>query len=138
VLMYVDSDVCFYADPRAILDQLGAASIAITSHRFSPDRQDLVRYGRFNSGWVMFRRDAEGLACLRRWADDCFAWCHDRVEDGRFGDQGFLDAWPERYPALTVVEHKGVNLAVWNVDNYTRGYGDTIHNSGGTAPRALS
>jgi putative methyltransferase (TIGR04325 family) len=118
-LMYVDSDVHFYADPRAALDRLGAASIAITAHRFSADRLDLVKYGGFNSGWVVFRRDAEGMACLRQWADDCLAWCHDRVEDGRFGDQGFLDAWPERYPALAVVEHKGVNLAVWNVDNYT-------------------
>jgi len=117
-MMYFDSDRYFYADPRAALDQVGAASIAITEHRFSPDRLALAKYGRFNSGWSMFRRDADGMACLRRWADDCLARCHDRVEDGRFGDQGFLNAWPDRYKSLAIVANKGINLAVWNVDNY--------------------
>src|SRR5262249_25518156 len=38
--------------------------------------------------------------------------------DGRFGDQKYLDAWPDRYPSLKIIEHKGFNLAYWNVHNY--------------------
>jgi hypothetical protein len=116
---YIDADLYFYADPRPLLDSLGTASVAITPHRFSPDHAADAQYGRFNLGWVTFRRDQEGLACLGQYRDDCVAWCHDRVEDGRFADQGYLDTWPGRYPSLAIIEHKGVNLALWNVDNYT-------------------
>jgi|SRR5580658_1380678 putative methyltransferase (TIGR04325 family) len=117
-LTYVDGDLYFYGDPRGVLASIGTASIALTPHRFAPDREADIRYGQFNAGWVTIRRNAEGLACLRRWADDCASWCHDRVDNGRFGDQGYLDAWPGRYPSLAIIDHKGVNLALWNVDNH--------------------
>jgi hypothetical protein len=115
---YLDSDLCFYADPRLVLDLIGPAAIAITPHRFSPAHLGNTHYGRFNAGWFSVRRDAEGLACLQRYRDDCVGWCHDRVEDGKFAEQGYLDAWPERYESLAIITHKGVNLALWNVDNY--------------------
>ena len=117
-LTYIDADLYFYADPRPLQQAVGAASIAITPHRFSPDRLADACYGRFNVGWVSIRRDAEGLACLEHYRRDCLAWCHDRVEPGRYADQGYLDRWPERYRSLAIVEDKGVNLALWNVDNY--------------------
>jgi hypothetical protein len=116
---YIDADLYFYADPRPMLASIGAASIAITPNRFSPEHAADAQYGRFNVGWMTFQRDREGLACLVRYRDDCVAWCYDRVEDGRFADQGYLDTWPDRYASLSIIEHKGVNLAQWNVDNYT-------------------
>ena len=119
IATYIDADLYFYADPRPMRDSLGTASIAITPHRFSPDHEADAQYGRFNVGWVTFQRDREGLACLGHYRDECVAWCHDRVEDGRYADQGYLDEWPDRYASLAIIEHKGVNLALWNVDNYT-------------------
>jgi hypothetical protein len=116
---YIDADLYFYADPRPMVDSLGTASIAITPHRFSPDHAADAQYGRFNVGWVTFKRSREGLACLGQYRDECVAWCHDRVEDGRYADQGYLDAWPDRYASLAIIEHKGVNVAPWNVDNYS-------------------
>jgi putative methyltransferase (TIGR04325 family) len=117
-LTYIDADLYFYADPRPLQQTSSAASIAITPHRFSPDRLADACFGRFNVGWVGIRRDPEGLACLERYRQDCLAWCHDRVEPGRYADQGYLDTWPEQYRSVAIVEHKGVNLALWNVDNY--------------------
>jgi hypothetical protein len=116
---YIDADLYFYADPRPMLASMGAASITITPNRFSPDHAADAQYGRFNVGWMTFQRDREGLACLSRYRDECVAWCYDRVEDGRFADQGYLDTWPDRYASLSIIEHKGVNVALWNVDNYT-------------------
>ncbi len=77
-----------------------------------------MQYGLFNVAWITYRRCAEGLACLNAYKADCTAWCYDRVEDGRFGDQKYLDAWPSRYPNLKIIEHKGFNLAIWNIHNY--------------------
>ena len=75
-------------------------------------------FGRFNVAWLTYRRCPEGLYCLNNYKSDCAAWCYDRVEDDRFGDQKYLDAWPDRYPSLRIIEHKGFNLANWNIHNY--------------------
>jgi hypothetical protein len=117
-ITYIDGDLYFFASPRPILDQLGDASVAITPHRFSFEFRNHHVFGRFNVAWVTYRRCAEGLDCLNVYKADCTAWCYDRVEDGRFGDQKYLDSWPGRYPSLKIIEHKGFNLANWNIHNY--------------------
>ncbi len=115
---YVDADLCFFSSPRPVLDATAEASVAITPHNFSPRLRDKIVYGRFNVGWMSFRRCPEGLDCLQAYKANCLAWCHDRLEDGRFADQRYLDAWPDAYPGLAIVTHKGVNAAPWNADNY--------------------
>jgi hypothetical protein len=77
-----------------------------------------VQYGLFNVAWITYRRCAEGLDCLNTYKAECTAWCYDRVEYGRFGDQKYLDTWPSRYSALKIIDDKGVNLAIWNLHNY--------------------
>jgi hypothetical protein len=117
-ITYIDADLYFFTSPRPVLDALGKASVAITPHRFSFEHRNHVQYGVFNVAWITYRRCAEGLDCLNAYKADCAAWCYDRVEDRRFGDQKYLDAWPLRYPALKIIHHKGFNLAIWNVHNY--------------------
>ena len=115
---YVDADLYFFSSPQPVLDATAQASVAITPHNFSPEMHDKFVYGRFNVGWMSFRRCPEGLDCLAAYKANCLAWCYDRVEDGRFADQRYLDAWPETYPGLAIVTHKGVNAGPWNADNY--------------------
>jgi hypothetical protein len=117
-ITYIDGDLYFYTLPRPVLNELGEASVAISPHRFSFEFRNHYVFGRFNVAWLTYRRCAEALDCLNTYKADCTAWCYDRVEDGRFGDQKYLDAWPEHYPSLKIIEHKGFNLANWNIHNY--------------------
>jgi hypothetical protein len=117
-ITYIDSDLYFFTSPRPVLEQLGDASVAITPHRFSFEFRNHIMFGRFNVAWLTYRRCTEGLDCLNTYKADCAAWCYDRVENARFGDQKYLDAWPGRYPSLKIIEHKGFNLANWNMHNY--------------------
>ena len=117
-ITYVDADIFFFASPQELLDSLGAASVAITPHRFSFEYRNHAIYGLFNVAWITYRRCDEGLECLNAYKNDCVAWCYDRPEDGRFADQKYLDSWPGRYPSLKIIDHKGVNLAIWNVHNH--------------------
>lgn len=119
LITYLDADLYFYSSVQPLFEEIGTHSIAIIGHRFLPQFADEAVHGIYNVGWLSFRRDEQGLACLRLWREQCLAWCYDRVEDGRFADQKYLDDWPTRYDNLIVLSHKGANLAGWNLGNYT-------------------
>ena len=118
-ITYLDADLSFYADPQAIFDRMGACSIGLAPNRYSADHAGYVCYGLYNVGWITFRATSEGLRCLGDYQRDCVAWCYDRVEDGRFADQAYLDRWPQTYAGVHVIDMKGVNAATFNVDSYT-------------------
>ena len=118
---YVDADMAFFADPKPIFDAMDAAhaSVLITAHRFPPWLWHYERHGKFNVGILSFRNDVAGRRCLDDWRTRCLAWCHDRVEDGKYADQKYLDDWPVQLgSALLVLSHPGVNLAPWNWQNH--------------------
>jgi hypothetical protein len=102
-----------------VFDAIGDASIGITPHRFTPKTQaSHGRFGRFNVGWLSFRRDNHGIACINWWREQCLAWCHDRVEGERYADQKYLDQFEQRFENVCAIAHLGANLAPWNVDQY--------------------
>lgn len=117
-LTYIDADLMFYSSVLPLFEEIGSASIAMIEHRFTPDLQYLEAKGRFCVEWVSFRRDEEGMFCLRRWRDQCLEWCYDRLEDGRMGDQKYLDEWPMRYSSTHILQHAGAGLAPWNYPQY--------------------
>jgi hypothetical protein len=118
LITYLDADLFFFASPAPLFEELGDGSIAIIGHRFSQHMRHLQKFGIFNVGWLSFRRDDDAFACLYWWRERCIEWCYDREEDGRFADQKYLDDWASRFKNVVVLEHKGANLAPWNVSNY--------------------
>jgi hypothetical protein len=118
-LTYLDADLMFFSDVEPIFQEIGEASIAIIEHRFIPRLSHLVAYGRFNVEWVSFVRNEVGIACLKKWRDQCIDWCFARLEDGKLGDQKYLDDWPKTYAAdVHIIQHKGAGVAPWNFSNY--------------------
>lgn len=115
MLTYLDADLYFFGTPEAVYEEIGPASIAITPHRFPTSLAHLERYGRYNVGWVSLRHDPTGLACAADWADQCASWCFNRLEDDRYADQKYLDAWDRKFPGVVSLRHPGVNVAPWNV-----------------------
>lgn len=118
MLTYLDADLYFHKSPEPLFEELGEGSIGIIGHRFPAGKEDLVKAGIFNVGWVSFRRDEQGLACLSWWRERCLEWCYDRFEDGKFADQKYLDAWPSMFSGVRILQHKGANLAPWSIAQY--------------------
>jgi hypothetical protein len=119
LITYLDADLYFFSSVESIFDEIAGSSIAIIEHRFHRLKKKNLRYGKFNVGLVSFRRDDQGLSCLEWWKDQCISWCYDRLEGDRFADQKYLDQWPSLFKNVVVLMNKGVNLAPWNIGNYT-------------------
>jgi hypothetical protein len=109
----------FFSDPGPLYAELGDDSVLIVPHRYTADREHWTKTsGVYNVEWLTFRNEERGLTALRWWHDRCIEWCYNRVEDGKFGDQMYLDDWPERFRGVHVLEHPGGGLAPWNVERY--------------------
>jgi hypothetical protein len=115
---YVDADLFFWSDPQPIFGEMGSGSILIIPHRFPPHLRHMELHGIYNVGLLSFRNDKLGRECLEWWRARCLEWCYDRIEDGKFADQKYLDDWPTRFEGAVVLSHKGANLAPWNWMNY--------------------
>jgi hypothetical protein len=120
ILTYLDSDLFFYSNPAPIFQEIeDGSSVLLTEQRHPPHWPTASEhYGNYNAGFISFRKDENGQRCVAWWRDCCLEWCFDRVEPGRFGDQKYLDEWPNRFDGVRVCSHKGANLAFWNWTNY--------------------
>jgi hypothetical protein len=115
-ITYLDADLFFFADPAPLFREMGSAPVAIIGHRFPARLAALEVYGMFNVGWLSFRRDARAFECLAWWQQRCLEWCYDRVEDGRFADQKYLDDWPTSFPGTVELKNGGAGVAPWNLE----------------------
>jgi hypothetical protein len=119
---YIDSDLYFYSDPAVLLSELDQhnKNVLITEHRFSwlPRLYGEKRAGRFCVQFITFRNEESSLKILNKWSEQCITWCFSRYEDGKFGDQKYLDEWPSAYPNIHILEHQGGGIAPWNLGRY--------------------
>lgn len=118
ILTYLDGDLFFFSSPEPIFAEFEGHSSLIIAHRFPPLRRHMEIYGVYNVGWLTFRRDADGLACLGWWRDRCLEWCYDKLEDDRFADQKYLDRFAQLFDGVLSLEHPGANLAPWNLGTH--------------------
>jgi hypothetical protein len=118
VITYLDADLFFFSDPVPVYEELGENSILIVGHRFPPHLRHKEDKGIYNVGLLSFRRSDDGLQCLNWWRERCIEWCYDRIENGRYADQKYLDDWPTRFRGVVVLQHKGAGLAPWNITGY--------------------
>jgi len=71
--------------------------------------------GKYCVQFVTFKNTETSLKLLHDWRQDCLDWCFNRYEDGKFGDQLYLDYWSLQYPKLIHEEqNRGIGLAPWN------------------------
>lgn len=115
---YVDADLYFYQNPAILFDEMGNKSILLTEHRYPPKFNRTSLSGIYCVQFITFVNDENGMKALNWWRDACIDWCYDRYEDGKFGDQKYLDDWLIRFKDVHVLQHLGGGLASWNVEQY--------------------
>lgn len=113
-ITYLDSDLMFFSSPKVVFDEFEQkrASVGLAPH--------FTKYpwtGKYCVQYVYFKNDEDGRNCLRWWRDECLKWCYSRVEDGKYGDQKYLDYFADLYNHVCETENRGVGVAYWNMND---------------------
>lgn len=121
---YIDADCYFFDDPGDVFDiiESGNYSVGIVEHRYRHDKdyQDhIVSDGRFNVAFNVFRNEENSLKILNEWKKQCLEQCTNKPIGGCFGDQLYLNEWPDKYERVYIIENHGIDVAPWNVNNYS-------------------
>lgn len=126
---YVDADLWFRKDPTAIFEEFenSGKSVLITDHAYAPEYDLSDTFGQFCVQFMVFVRD-ESEMVREWWADRCLEWCFNRLEDGKFGDQKYLDDWSVLFKdQVHVLRNKELALAPWNVSRFPFGNSVFFH-----------
>ena len=117
---YLDADLWFRKSPVPIFQEFDKSgkAVLITDHAYSPEYDLSEKSGQYCVQFTTFTR--EGGETVRKWWEDrCIEWCYARFEDGKFGDQKYLDDWPERFPEqVHVLSNQSWTLAPWNANRF--------------------
>jgi hypothetical protein len=126
---YLDADLWFRQSPEPIFRELEASgkAVLITEHAYTAEFEQSHANGRYCVQFVTFVRE-RGEGVRQWWAERCIEWCYARDEDGKFGDQKYLDDWPERFgDSVHVLAEKELAQGPWNLARFPSSDAITYH-----------
>ncbi len=118
ICTYLDADVYFFASPEILLNEIRDNSVILSPHRYSKDYDRSATNGIYCVQFITFKNDERGLRALNWWKDACYEWCYARAEEGKFGDQKYLDSMIKEFSGIHELCHLGGGVAPWNVQRY--------------------
>ena len=123
---YIDADIWFRKDPAKIFQELDSSgkAVLITEHGYAPEYDQSITSGQFCVQFIVFNRN-DGELVRKWWEDRCIEWCFARFEDGKFGDQLYLDSWPDIFgDKVHILRERELTLAPWNATRFP--YGNSV------------
>lgn len=123
-ITYLDSDLMFFSTPKIVYDEFNSknASVGLTPHFMK-----YPSFGKYCVQYVYFKNDSSGSSCLRWWKEECLKWCYSKVEDGKFGDQKYLDYFANQFENVCETENRGVGIAYWSMNDNHYKNGKTLY-----------
>lgn len=116
---YVDSDLYFFSDPQILIEEMGDKDVSIIPHRYTQKYDQTLGSGKYCVQFMTFKNTEKGITVLKWWRDRCIEWCYARTEDGKFGDQKYLDDWLTRFDCVCELKNIGGGIAPWNQQQYS-------------------
>jgi hypothetical protein len=115
-ITYLDSDTYFLQSPATIFNDLDRSgrSFLVTSHSYSPSYDQTATSGKYCVQFVPVQR-GRGEYILHWWRDRCIEWCFARFENGKFGDQKYIEEITEIFQDdVLVLDDDRRFVAPWN------------------------
>lgn len=118
---YLDADTWLLRDPSKIFSELeiSGKSVLITDHAYALEHDQSETSGKFCVQFITFSR-VDGEEVRSWWEKRCLEWCYARFEDGKFGDQKYLEQFPELFPdKVHVAQDLSGFMAPWNATRFS-------------------
>jgi len=117
---YLDADLFLLKSPGPIFAEFqdSGKGVLLTEHAYDAEYDQSATSGRFCVQFMSFVR-GESDPVSNWWETRCLEWCFARFEDGKFGDQKYLDDWPERFAdRIHILRQENAILAPWNARRF--------------------
>ena len=121
-VLYLDPDIWVLRPLLPVLAGLDSGAVVLTPHIDRPLDDDahpgeiaLLQAGLYNLGFIGLRASAESARLLAWWQERLFDQCVERVDQGLFVDQKWMDLAPLLFDGVVVLRQPGLNVAYWNL-----------------------
>jgi hypothetical protein len=116
MVTYLESDSLFFSSPEPLFEEMGAKSVTLVPHNYSPEFDNTEAAGIFCVQFNAFKNNATGLAVLEYWKEWCYKY--NKSAPLEYPGQTSLDNWPDQFDGVAVIRHIGAGVAPWNVSAY--------------------
>jgi hypothetical protein len=127
---YLDADLYFFRNPQVLFKEFEESSrdVLITEHGYAPEYDQTLLAGRFCVQFLTVRNNKSGLNIIYWWQKKCLECCSGKLENGKFGDQKYLDSWPILFSnEIWILQQKENTLAPWNIDWFGKRLKNTLN-----------
>lgn len=122
ICTYIDADMMFFSNPQFVFDKMrnNGCSVIIVPHRFKTKEEEEEAHDKVGSYCVEFNtfiNNKDGMNALNWWAQKCLEWCYYAIAGTTewYGDQKYLNVFPDKFNGVYICDDLGVGLAPWNV-----------------------
>lgn len=123
-LMYFDPDTFIYGNLCDIEDELnGDIEIILTPHILTPIPLDgkmpnehlFLNFGTYNLGFIGIKNPKNNMFFFKWWGERTYQMGFDRVSEGLFVDQLWMNFTPIFQNNVVVSKNFGLNMGPWNL-----------------------
>jgi hypothetical protein len=127
---YLDADLYFFRNPQILLNEFDESGrdVLITEHGYAPEYDQTLFAGRFCVQFLTVKNNENGLNIISWWQKKCLEWCYGKLEDGKFGDQKYLDTCIVLFfDKIWISQQKENILAPWNINCFSKYLGGKLN-----------
>ncbi len=131
-LTFLDADTFFLKNPKHIYleYEISNKPVLITKHNYDPIYDQSEKSGIYCVQFIIFDK-LKGKEVINLWKKECIEWCYNKFEDGKFGDQKYLDKWPIKFAGdVHVLSKDNAFQAPWNARVYNHNDATVWHFQG--------
>jgi hypothetical protein len=122
-VIYLDPDIKIYDDLTDLEEKLQQHTIVLTPHIFTPIPLDgktpgensFLNFGLYNLGFIGLSASDETDKFISWWKERTYKQGYNKVEDGIFVDQLYINLVPIFFKGVHILNHMGYNMAPWNL-----------------------
>jgi hypothetical protein len=122
-ILYIDPDIQVFNKFSDLENLFLNKSILLTPHILTPLEFDnetpnecnFLNHGIYNLGFLGLKNDDNALQLLKWWEVRTLNFGYNRLKDGLFVDQLWMNFVPLYFNNVHIIRHLGYNMAPWNL-----------------------